>query len=157
MKTTGHSGVRTGLRSKVQASSLAAGAVLFLLGVLGFIPGITSQYESLAFAGHGSDAMLFGVFQVSVLHNLVHLLSGVGGALLARGPLPARNFLIGAGVGYLVLWTLGQFLAQDWPVNILPVNGADNWLHLALGMGLIALGVAFSRDVPAKVREARTP
>lgn len=155
MKTDEAAGTRLGLRKNVQKSSVTAGAALFILGLLGFIPGVTEHYGSLAFAGHGSEAMLFGLFQVSVLHNLIHLLSGVSGVLMSRRPLPARNFLIGAGVLYLVLWTLGQFLAQDSPVNILPVNSADNWLHLVLGMGLTVLGVAFSRDAPAELREPR--
>ena len=155
MKSSEAARARFGLRKNVQKSSLLAGAAVFVLGVLGFIPGVTANYGTLAFAGHGSEAMLLGVFQVSVLHNLIHLLSGVAGVLMSRRPLPARNFLIGAGVTYMVLWSVGQFLALDSPVNILPVNSADNWLHLFLGMALIGFGVAFSRDAPAKLRESR--
>jgi hypothetical protein len=155
MKTTEAASAAYGLRKNVQKSSVLVGVALFVLGVLGFIPGVTANYGSLAFAGHGSDAMLLGVFQVSVLHNLIHLLSGVAGVLMSRRPLPARNFLIGAGVAYMVLWTLGQFLAQDSPVNVLPVNSADNWLHLGLGTAMIGFGVAFSRYAPAKLRESR--
>ena len=155
MKTSEAARARFGLRKNVQKSSLLAGAAVFVLGVLGFIPGVTANYGTLAFAGHGSEAMLLGVFQVSVLHNLIHLLSGVAGVLMSRRPLPARNFLIGAGVTYMVLWSVGQFLALDSPVNILPVNSADNWLHLFLGMALIGFGVAFSRDAPARLRESR--
>ncbi|WP_028271091.1 MULTISPECIES: DUF4383 domain-containing protein [Arthrobacter] len=155
MKSSEAARARFGLRKNVQKSSLLAGAAVFVLGVLGFIPGVTANYGTLAFAGHGSEAMLLGVFQVSVLHNLIHLLSGVAGVLMSRRPLPARNFLIGAGVTYMVLWSVGQFLALDSPVNILPVNSADNWLHLFLGMALIGFGVAFSRDAPARLRESR--
>jgi hypothetical protein len=155
MKSSEAARARFGLRKNVQKSSLLAGAAVFVLGVLGFIPGVTANYGTLAFAGHGSEAMLLGVFQVSVLHNLIHLLSGVAGVLMSRRPLPARNFLIGAGVTYMVLWSVGQFLALDSPVNILPVNSAENWLHLFLGMALIGFGVAFSRDAPARLRESR--
>ena len=155
MKTSEAARARSGLRKNVQKSSLLAGVAVFVVGVLGFIPGITANYGTLAFAGHGSEAMLLGIFQVSVLHNLIHLVSGVAGVLMSRRPLPARNFLIGAGVAYMVLWTVGQFLALDSPVNILPVNSADNWLHLFLGMALIGFGIAFSRDAPAKLRESR--
>jgi hypothetical protein len=155
MKSSEAARARFGLRKNVQKSSLLAGAAVFVLGVLGFIPGVTANYGTLAFAGHGSEAMLLGVFQVSVLHNLIHLLSGVAGVLMSRRPLPARNFLIGAGVTYMVLWSVGQFLALDSPVNILPVNSADNWLHLFLGMALIGFGLAFSRDAPARLRESR--
>jgi hypothetical protein len=155
MKSSEAARARFGLRKNVQKSSLLAGAAVFVLGVLGVSPGVTANYGTLAFAGHGSEAMLLGVFQVSVLHNLIHLLSGVAGVLMSRRPLPARNFLIGAGVTYMVLWSVGQFLALDSPVNILPVNSADNWLHLFLGMALIGFGVAFSRDAPARLRESR--
>ena len=50
--------------------------MFLLIGVAGFIPGITSNYDQLQFAGHQSGALLLGVFQVSVLHNIVHLLFG---------------------------------------------------------------------------------
>jgi hypothetical protein len=42
-------------------------------------------------AGHHSGALLLGVFQVSILHNIVHLLFGVAGRLLARTAAGARN------------------------------------------------------------------
>ena len=59
------------------------GAALWLtLLLLGFIPGVTTNYEELTFAGHHSGAQLLGIFGVSVLHNIVHLLFGVAG--LAR-------------------------------------------------------------------------
>ncbi len=44
---------------------------------------VTTNSGDLMMAGHHSDAMLLGLFQVSVLHNVVHLLFGVG-VLLTR-------------------------------------------------------------------------
>ena len=109
--------------------------------MLGFIPGITTHYHDLSFAGHDSGAKLLGVFQVSVLHNIVHLLFGVVGLALAKTADGARNFLIGGGVVYLALWVLGVVGAGDW----IPANTADNWLHFALGLGMLALGFVTSR------------
>ncbi|MEU5906884.1 DUF4383 domain-containing protein [Micromonospora sp. NPDC047527] len=121
-------------------------AVLFLLiAVLGFVPGITSGTADLRFAGHGSDAYLFGVFQVSVLHNLVHLLFGLAGLTLARTIIGARAFLVGGGAVYLVLWLYGLAVDHDTGANVLPVNDADDWLHLGLGVGMLALGVLAGR------------
>ncbi|MEH1167383.1 DUF4383 domain-containing protein [Micromonospora sp. CPCC 205539] len=121
-------------------------AVLFLLiGALGFVPGITSGTGDLRFAGHGSGAHLFGVFQVSVLHNLMHLLFGVAGLALARTITGARAFLVGGGAVYLVLWLYGLAVDHDSGANVLPVNGADGWLHLGLGLGMIALGTLTGR------------
>jgi hypothetical protein len=68
-------------------SCRCSGAVFLAVGVLGFVPGITTHYDQLTFAGHHSDAALLGIFNVSVLHNLVHLAFGVAGIALARKPI----------------------------------------------------------------------
>lgn len=136
---------RAGHRTTIQTASLAMGAVFLLVGILGFIPGVTTNYSSLGLAGHGSEALLLGIFQVSVLHNIVHLLFGVAGILMARTDGQARNFLLYGGVVYLVLWLYGLLIGHDTPANFVPVNNADNWLHLVLGLVMIALAVALSR------------
>lgn len=136
---------RTVGRTNIQKAALAVGAVFLLVGVLGFIPGITSNYETLGFAGHESEALLLGIFQVSVLHNIVHLLFGAAGIALARDAGQSRNYLIVGGAIYLVLWLYGLLIGHDTPANFVPVNTADNWLHFVLGVGMIGLGVALSR------------
>jgi hypothetical protein len=135
---------RSARRSPVQLAALVAGVVFLLVGVLGFIPGVTTNYDTLQFAGHHSDALLLGVFQVSILHNIVHLLFGVAGVLLARSRSGARNFLIG-GLVYALLWVYGMLIGHDSPANFVPLNTADNWLHLALAVGMISLGFLLSR------------
>ena len=132
-------------RHPVQSAALAVSIVFLLIGVLGFVPGITTGYDQLNFAGHGSDALLLGLFNVSVLHNLVHLLFGVVGLALARTGEGARNFLIGGGVVYLVLTVYGALIDRDSGANFVPVNEADNWLHLGLGLAMIGLGLALSQ------------
>jgi len=121
------------------------GAVFLLVGVLGFIPGVTTDYDSLTFAGHHSDAKLLGIFQVSILHNIVHLLFGVAGIVMARAFSTAKLFLVGGGVIYLVLWIYGLLIDMDSSANFVPVNTADNWLHFVLGVAMIALGVLLPR------------
>jgi hypothetical protein len=137
---------RTLGRTNIQKASLVTGAVFALVGILGFIPGITTNYGSLGMAGYGSDALLLGVFQVSVLHNIVHLLFGAAGIAMARTAALSRNFLLAGGAIYLVLWLYGLLVGHDTPANFVPVNTADNWLHLVLGLGMVALGVALSRS-----------
>ena len=68
-----------GAEQFARAAAAVVGIVFLLVGVLGFIPGITTDYDSMTFADQDSGAELLGVFQVSVLHNIVHLLFGVGG------------------------------------------------------------------------------
>ncbi|MEV0146065.1 MULTISPECIES: DUF4383 domain-containing protein [unclassified Nonomuraea] len=131
-------------RTPVQLAALVVGAVFLLVGVLGFIPGITTNYDEMAFAGH-SNAMLLGVFQVSILHNIVHLLFGIAGILLARTWSGARGYLIGGGVIYLLLWIYGLLIAKDSAANFVPLNTADDWLHFILGVAMIALGFLLAR------------
>ncbi|MFE9578068.1 DUF4383 domain-containing protein [Nocardia sp. NPDC006044] len=142
-QTTPHAGSHT--RSLIQIAALAVGAVFLLVGVLGFIPGVTTDYDTLTFAGHHSDAKLLGLFQVSGLHNIVHLLFGVAGIVAARAAAGSRAYLIGGGVIYLALLVYGLIVDQTSSANFVPVNTADNWLHLGLGAGMIALGAALPR------------
>jgi hypothetical protein len=136
---------RTSVRTPLQTVALVVGVVFALVGILGFIPGITQHADQLEFAGHHSNALLLGVFEVSILHNIVHLLFGVAGIALARSRQGAKNYLVYGGAVYLVLWLYGLLVGHDSSANFVPVNNADNWLHLVLGLGMIALGVLLSR------------
>ncbi|WP_461028578.1 DUF4383 domain-containing protein [Streptomyces sparsus] len=142
---------RTARRAPVQWAALLAGAVFLLVGVLGFVPGVTTDYDTLEFAGHHSEAKLLGLFQVSVLHNLVHLLFGVAGVAMSRARKTARLFLVGGGAVYLVLLAYGLLVDMDSEANFVPLNTADNWLHLVLGVGMIGLGILLTRAVPTDV------
>jgi hypothetical protein len=137
------------MSSLIQKAAAAVGAVFLLVGILGFIPGITTAYGTMEVAGHGSDAMLVGIFAVSVLHNLVHLLFGVAGLAMARTWNGARSYLIGGGAIYLVLWLYGLLIDKNTAANFVPVNTADDWLHFLLGAGMIALGVVLGKRAPA--------
>ncbi|PXY31283.1 DUF4383 domain-containing protein [Prauserella muralis] len=130
----------------VQMAALVVGGVFLIVGVLGFIPGVTTNYDGMEFAGPDSTAMLFGVFMVSILHNIVHLLFGVAGLALARTATAATAFLVGGGVVYLALWLYGLFVAENSAANFVPLNNADDWLHLGLAVGMIGLGVALRRS-----------
>ncbi|HCT81454.1 MAG TPA: DUF4383 domain-containing protein [Micromonosporaceae bacterium] len=132
---------RVGTRHWVSMAAAVIGAVFLLVGVLGFIPGITTDYDTMKFAGHESQAKLLGVFQVSILHNVVHLLFGLAGLAMSRVASQARAFLIGGGLIYAVLWLYGLLIDHDSSANFVPVNTADNWLHLGLAAGMIVLGL----------------
>jgi hypothetical protein len=128
-------------RSAVQTVALLVGIVFLAVGILGFIPGITTNYGDMAFAGDDSASELLGIFPVSILHNIVHLLFGVAGIALSRTWDGARTFLVGGGAIYLLLWILGLIGGLEW----LPANDVDHWLHFALGVGMIGAGVVTTR------------
>ena len=139
-------GSGTTSRTNMQKAAAAVGLVFLLVGILGFVPGITTDYGTMEFGGHESDAKLLGIFEVSILHNLVHLLFGAAGLALARTWSGARSYLLGGGAVYLVLWLYGLLIDKEAQANFVPVNNADDWLHLVLGLGMIALGLALSRE-----------
>lgn len=134
-------------RSPIQLAALVVGATFLLVGVLGFVPGITKDLDNIEFAGPDSGAELLGLFQVSILHNIVHLLFGVVGLTAAKAMPWARLFLIGGGVVYLVLWIYGLVVDETSDANFVPLNDADNWLHFGLGVGMIGLGYVLSQPM----------
>ena len=103
--------------------ALGFGVVYLAIGVLGFVPGVTVPGEH---PGHG---LLLGIFAVNTLHNLVHLLAGVG--LVAAGVSPA-------GAARTLLWALTAVFAVLIPasfiapiVEAVPLNLPDTLLHTA--------------------------
>jgi hypothetical protein len=131
----------------LQFAATVVAATFLVVGVLGFIPGITTHYGDLTFAGHDSDAKLLGIFEVSVLHNVVHLLFGVVGLYLARSWEGARGFLIGGGVIYFLLFVYGLVIDHESGANFVPLNDADNWLHFVLSILMVGLGVLLGRSL----------
>jgi uncharacterized membrane protein YuzA (DUF378 family) len=84
MTTHETTGTRARVRAPVQTAVLGIGAVFVLVGIAGFIPGLTSHLDMLSWAGHHSGSKLLGLFAVSVLHNVVHLVFGVAGVIALR-------------------------------------------------------------------------
>jgi hypothetical protein len=136
----------------VQLFAGAIGVVFILVGILGFIPKITTPFGDFGLFGRSSKSELLGLFQVSALHNVVHLLFGVG-VLAAAKAETARIYLIVGGVLYGVVGLFGSLIDRSGSLNFLPFNRADNILHFALAAGMILLGVIggllLSRNVKA--------
>lgn len=106
------------------------GYVFVAVGVLGFVPGITSS------AGN-----LLGIFQVDTLHNIVHLLTGVLALVVARGSGEGtRLYFQVFGVVYAIVTVLG-FVGGS--VLGMQMNGADNVLHLVIAV--VALYAGFGK------------
>jgi hypothetical protein len=137
-------------RTLAQKLALMFGAVFLVVGILGFVPGITTNlYEGLDFAGNDGNAELLGLFQVSVLHNVVHLLFGVG-IILAATHAGALSYLLYGGIAYGLVFLLGVIGAGDW----IPVNSADNVLHALLTVGLLGGWAAARKEAEPRARVA---
>jgi len=131
-------------RDKTLAQKLAFlfGVTFIIAGVGGFIPGITTDlYDGLEFAGNDGSSELLGLFKVSVLHNIVHALFGVG-ILAAKRHASSVQYLLYSGIAYVVLFLMGIIDAGDW----VPIASYDNWLHLGLLLGLLGAWAVSRKD-----------
>ena len=130
----------TGSLSRIGLNSIVAygfGAIFVLVGMAGFM--VSSGHAA---AGHEGGELL-GLFQVNVLHNVVHIAVGavmIGAAVAGTRAARTTNIII--GTTYLVLAIAGLFILGDSPVNIIALNGADNGLHAVLGVALLGVGLA---------------
>ncbi|NRD09683.1 DUF4383 domain-containing protein [Rathayibacter agropyri] len=124
------------------------GAVYVVVGLLGFV--VTGGVQFLATQG----GLLLGIFEVNPLHNIAHLL--IGGALLIAGlstASAAKSVNITVGAVYLALGIVGFFLV-DTALNVLALNTADHFLHLA--SALVLLGVGLGTEKSVRTRTAAT-
>ena len=120
------------------------GAVYVLVGALGFA--VTGGVGLVATQG----GLLLGIFEVNPLHNIAHLL--IGAALLIAGlstatAAKAANTTVGAV--YLLLGIVGFFIAGT-AANILALNTADHFLHLASAIVLLGVGLAADKVVATR-------
>lgn len=147
-----HTTDRTTLAQKL---AFLFGITFLLVGILGFIPGITTNFDDIKFAGENSDAELLGLFQVSILHNIAHALFGVG-ILAARKHRTALQYLLFGGIVYLALFVYGLIASEKGSENFLPTNNGDDVLHAALALALLgAWAVARGADDPDPARGRR--
>lgn len=127
-------------RSTAQLVAMVFGIVFIVVALLGFFTSGMSMDADPATA-----PKLLGIFPVNLLHNLVHLLFGVWGVMAARSHPASRSYCIGAGAIYALLAVLGWFVPNGF--GLVPIGGADVWLHVLLAAVLLAVGLTASPAV----------
>jgi hypothetical protein len=132
-QTTAHGRAtpRDDARTPAQWYCLLAGVALLLAGIFGFIS------DSSFTTGDSVQGDTFLGFEVNAIHNLVHLASGLVLVAASVKRRSARTVAIAFGVVYGLVAVIGLIDAED-VLGLIPINGADNALHLALS----ALGIA---------------
>ena len=122
------------------------GGTLVIAGIIGF-------FYSSSFGGPGKVDDVFGILSVNGWHNVVHIVTGGLGLILAG--YAARQYALGLGVVYLAIAIWGFIIGDGHSLlGFIPVNTEDNFLHLILGVLGIAAGVSTpqvrtSRAAPA--------
>jgi hypothetical protein len=123
-----------------QMYALVFGATLLLVGIIGFA--VNADFDTGSKVGTGDKLI---VFEVNGWHNLVHIASGLLGLALFRRNDTARLYALGFGAVYLLVTIIGFADGSD-VIGLIPVNGADNVLHLAIAALGIAAGLASRTD-----------
>jgi hypothetical protein len=123
-------------KTLAQVYALTLGAVLVAVGILGFI------VEPSFGIGDSAQRGTLIAFDINGWHNVVHVLSGVAGIALARTAAKARLYCIGYGIVYVLVSILG-FVVGDGGLllSLIPINTADNLLHLAIAFTGIGIGL----------------
>ena len=115
------------------------GIVMLVIGILGFVPAVNT-----AGPAGTSYTLLLGIFAINPLHNVIHLATGavaLSAGLYGSGAYARMYFLV-FGVVYAFVTLIGitglLFDSHGSLLGIVPINGADNVLHLAITV--LALG-----------------
>ena len=146
MAATADNNSTTG-RTLPQTLSLVFGAVYLLVGIVGFF---VTGFDN--FAGNSQHEMLIGLFMINPLHNVVHIVIGLAGLLLARTLAGARTYGWLLAVGYAAAFVYGLIaVGKSW--DFLNINAADNVLHVLTAVVGLVIALA---PVSTGARAART-
>jgi hypothetical protein len=114
--------------------SIVFGIVFLAVGILGFVPGVTNDQHEL-----------LGIFQVSALHNWIHILSGIAALLAAKSDDYAQLYFRIFGSVYALVAIVG-FIQGDTVLGLIDVNMADNLLHTGLAIAILGIGFGVPKE-----------
>ncbi|MEY2513341.1 MAG: hypothetical protein QOJ89_699 [bacterium] len=136
-------------KTLAQVYAMTLGGVLVLVGIVGFF------VEPSFGVGDSAQRGTLILFDINGWHNVVHLLSGIVGLAMAGTAAKARLFSIGYGVDDELVTILG-FVVGDGGLllSIIPINTADNVLHLAIAVTGIAVGLSSPAAAPRRTAAA---
>jgi hypothetical protein len=110
------------------------GGTLVIGGIIGF-------FYSSSFGSPGHVDAVFGILDVNGWHNILHIVTGGLGLLVAG--YAARQYALGLGVVYIAIAIWGFIIGDGHSIlGFIPVNTDDNFLHVILGVLGLAAGVA---------------
>jgi hypothetical protein len=129
------------------------GVLFLLVGIAGFIPGITTPHSHPDVTVDSFLGLELGLFPVNLLHNLVHIAFGIWALAASTRAAASRIYFRSVAIIYAVLAIMGLITAQNLHTTfgLIPLYGNDVWLH-----ALIAVASAYFGFVHRE-RETRTP
>ena len=127
-----------------RTAALVFAIVFAVVGILGFMPSPPPPDAPALSVEHG-HGMILGIFPTNTVHNIVHLAFALLG-FAAWGSGHARGYFQVLSVAYALLAVLGLNAATNTTFGLVPIWGADVFLHA--GIALVAFYFGF---VPGSV------
>jgi hypothetical protein len=127
----------------LKTAAIVFGIFFIIAGIGGFIPALAPA--------HGDNGrMLFGLFMVGPVHNIIHLASGAAALLCAfAGAGAARKYFQIFGIVYLLVALIGFVYGNSPIMGIMEHNVHDIWLHILIAAAALYFGFA-ARDTDAR-------
>ena len=111
--------------SNSKKATISLGIVFSIVGLLGFIPNPLVHST--------------GIFVTNAMHNAVHILTGMVLLLAINYPGSESNFIRSVGFFYAAVSALGFITNNDYILEIILINEADRWLHVALAIAMLVV------------------
>jgi hypothetical protein len=115
------------------------GVVFLAVGILGFgvVPNLVEGHSASG-SFMEKEGLLFGMFHVNALHNIVHILFGLWGLAASRSQSGAVGYFKVVAVIYALLAILGLIPQTNAGfgegLGHLVLGGYNVWLHAALAV-----------------------
>ena len=127
----------------VKTLGMLFGIVFLAVGILGFVPGVTTT-------GADGMPMLLGIFMVNTVHSIVHITSGVVFLLASMAGAGAASLWFKLfGLVYAVVAVLGFMTPNGMLLGLISNNPADTWLHVGLAAAMLLIGFAVPKQATA--------
>jgi hypothetical protein len=128
--------------SMLQKAARWFGMGFIILGIAGWLPGITTS--------HTDARLLFGIFAANWVLHIVYILSGAAGIYAGRSEESALLYFRVIGIVYAAVAVIG-FIQGESVLGILAVNFAANLLHLLIALPGLFLGYLAGTKSPNSV------
>ena len=123
----------------LKTAAIIFGIFFLVAGIGGFVPALAPQ--------HGDGAMLFGIFMVGPVHNVIHIASGVAALICGMmGAGAARKYFQIFGIVYALVAVIGFFYGNTRILGVMEHNVADIGLHIAIAAVALYLGFMARND-----------
>lgn len=124
--------------------ALVVGIMFFLLGLAGFMPGLSSYDNS-------NIQYLFGIFAIDWPQSAIRIAIGLAGVAVALNMAASKIYLIATGALCAIIALIG--FQSSTLFGFTHFNMADSWSHAVLAIIILGLGFGVHPDYELKLKK----